>query len=217
MDTSEKFEQQYQALAKNYEVPEVISSKTKLIFILESPHIAEVKNGVPVAGPSGATMSKKLFGPDYAKPLGLLLKKHREEELERPSLDVVGLLNVCNIPMQARPYTSEDLESNRELLDCLGTIRTTAKKTPFKDEALVKVNELLLTKFKNRLMELIDREVTLVPCGRFAQKYFELANVSSDKWTIVHNVPHPSYNSWSRERYQEPVNRVIDAFNCHKI
>ena len=82
MDTSEKFERQYQALAKNYEVPEVISSKTKLIFILESPHIAEVKNGVPVAGPSGATMSKKLFGPDYAKPLGLLLKKHREAELE---------------------------------------------------------------------------------------------------------------------------------------
>ncbi|MFP3339885.1 hypothetical protein R0J91_18045, partial [Micrococcus sp. SIMBA_131] len=80
-------------------------------------------------------MSKKLFGPDYAKPLGLLLKKHREEELERPSLDVVGLLNVCNIPMQARPYASEDLESNRELLDCLGTIRTSAKKTPFKDEA----------------------------------------------------------------------------------
>ncbi|WP_226658207.1 uracil-DNA glycosylase family protein [Guptibacillus hwajinpoensis] len=217
MDTAEKFEQQYQALSDDYEVPEMISPKTKLIFILESPHVAEVQNGVLVAGASGATMSKKLFGPDYAKPLGLLLKKHQQEEMERPSLDVIGLLNVCNIPMQERPYSAKDLESNRELLDCLGTIRTSAKKTPFKEESLVAAEELLLTKFKNRLKKLRDREVTLVPCGRFAQKYFQLANVSSDKWTVLMDVPHPSYNSWSRDRYQQSINKVIEVFNRHKI
>ncbi|WP_273850499.1 uracil-DNA glycosylase family protein [Guptibacillus spartinae] len=217
MDTAEKFEQQYQSLAHNYEVPEIISQETKLIFILESPHVAEVQNGVPVAGASGATMSKKLFGPEYAKPLGLLLKKHQQEVLERPSLDIVGLLNVCNIPMQERPYSAKDMENNRELLDCLGKIRTSAKKTPFKEEALVVVEDLLLTKFKNRLEKLRDREVTLIPCGRFAQKYFQLANVSSHKWTVLMDVPHPSYNSWSRDRYQQSVNKVIEAFNRHKI
>ncbi|MDQ0482988.1 uracil-DNA glycosylase family protein [Guptibacillus hwajinpoensis] len=211
------YEELYNVLADRYEVQGVITPNTKLIFILESPHIAEVKHGVPVAGPSGATMSKKLFGEEYGKPLGLLLQKQLEESKDRPSLDVVGLLNVCNIPMQKRPYEKEDIEQSDGFLNQLETIRTSNQKSQFKDENLNNVQSFILSKFQHRLEKLVDRELTIVPCGRFAQKFFKLANVSSPKWTVVEEVPHPSYNSWSRERYQTPVNNVIQELNRHKI
>ncbi|MDO6655754.1 uracil-DNA glycosylase family protein [Anaerobacillus sp. 1_MG-2023] len=217
MDTVEKFEKQYVALAKQYEVSEVMTPKSKLIFILESPHVSEVENGVPVAGPSGATMSKKLFGPEYSHPLGLLLKKHQEESMERPSLDVVGLLNVCNIPMQSKPYAESDRNANSELLEHLSKIRTSNQKTPYKDNELLAVQQLILEKFRNRLKAISNRELTIIPCGRFAQKFFQLANVSSEKWTVIMDVPHPSYNSWSRERYQDAISNVLNEFNRHKI
>ncbi len=217
MEVSRNLEEQYKVLAEHYEVQGVVTPKTKLIFILESPHVAEVKNGVPVAGPSGSTMSKKLFGKEYTKPLGLLLKKHMEERIERPTLDAVGLLNVCNVPMQKKPYNPLDTHAAQGLLDSFETIRTSNQKSRFKDEKLNDVQQFILTKFQKRLEELTDREVTLVPCGKFAQKFFKLANVKSNKWTIVEDVPHPSYNSWSRERYQSSVNKVIEELNRHKL
>ncbi|MGB8002039.1 MAG: uracil-DNA glycosylase family protein [Anaerobacillus sp.] len=217
MEVSPKYEEQYNVLAERYEVQGVVTPQTKLIFILESPHVAEVKNRVPVAGPSGATMSKKLFGEAYTKPLGLLLKKHMEEKMERPSLDVVGLLNVCNVPMQKKPYAPADADAANDLLDSFETIRTSNHKPQFKDDKLNDVQQFILTKFQKRLVELTDREVTLVPCGKFAQKFFKLANVMSEKWTVVEDVPHPSYNSWSRERYQSSVNRVVEELNRHKL
>ena len=217
MEVSRNLEEQYKVLAKHYEVQGVVTPKTKLIFILESPHVAEVKNGVPVAGPSGSTMSKKLFGNEYTKPLGLLLKKHMEERIERPTLEAVGLLNVCNVPMQKKPYDQLDTDAAQDLLDSFETIRTSNQKSQFKDDKLNDVQQLILTKFQKRLEELTDREITLVPCGKFAQKFFKLANVKSNKWTIVEDVPHPSYNSWSRERYQSSVNKVIEELNRHKL
>ncbi|KMM38560.1 uracil-DNA glycosylase family protein [Guptibacillus hwajinpoensis] len=217
MEETLNYEELYNVLANRYEVQGVITPNTKLIFILESPHIAEIKHGVPVAGPSGATMSKKLFGEEYGKPLGLLLQKQLEESKDRPSLDVVGLLNVCNIPMQKRPYEKEDIEQSNGFLNHLETIRISNQKSQFKDENLNNVQSFILSKFQHRLESLVDRELTIVPCGRFAQKFFKLANVSSQKWTVVEEVPHPSYNSWSRERYQTPVNNVIQELNRHKI
>lgn len=217
MEESLNYEELYNTLADRYEVKGVTTPKTKLIFILESPHVAEVKNGVPVAGPSGATMSKKLFGEEYGKPLGLLLQKQLEESKDRPSLDVVGLLNVCNIPMQKRPYEKQDINKCNGFLDHLETIRTSNQKSQFKDDNLNDIQNFILNKFRERLIALVDRELTIVPCGRFAQKFFKLANVSSEKWTVVEDVPHPSYNSWSRERYQASVNNVIQELNRHTI
>lgn len=217
MKSLDQFHEEYNLLAEQYCVDKVITPKTKLVFILESPHIAEVKHGVPVAGPSGATMSKKLFGEEYNKPLGLLLKKHREDHVERPSLDKIGLVNVCNIPMQKRPYSQMDVEKGHDLLNRFETIRKNNHKDSFKEEELNAVQELILSKFRERLNELTDLEATFVPCGRFAQKFFRLANISSDNWTVIEGVPHPSYNSWSRERYQEPVSNVIEALNSHKV
>ncbi|WP_377889126.1 uracil-DNA glycosylase family protein [Alkalihalobacillus sp. R86527] len=205
------YEEEYNELAERYCVDTFISPASRLIFILESPHIAEVKYGVPVAGSSGATMAKKLFGQEYNKPLGLLLKKHDEDEKNRPSLDAIGLLNVCNIPMQKRPYKQEDIENASALLDRFEVIRKYNHKDSFKDEELNTVQSLILSKFRERLNKLTDTKATFVPCGRFAQKFFRLADISSEKWTIIEDVPHPSYNSWSRERYQEPVSNVIEA------
>ncbi|MCA0988173.1 uracil-DNA glycosylase family protein [Guptibacillus algicola] len=212
-----RYEEEYNRLAERYRVETYIKPSSRLIFILESPHIAEVKYGVPVAGASGATMAKKLFGQEYNKPLGLLLKKHDEDETDRPSLDAIGLLNVCNIPMQKRPYDQKDIESAKALLERFEVIRKYNHKDAFKDEELNKVQSFILSKFRERLNKLTDVEVTFVPCGRFAQKFFRLADVTSEKWTIIEGVPHPSYNSWSRERYEEPVSNVIEALNRHKV
>ncbi len=51
---------------KNYFVNDLLHVENNVIFVLESPHIQEVKNGYPVAGKSGNDMSKVLFGLDEA-------------------------------------------------------------------------------------------------------------------------------------------------------
>ena len=51
----------------DYFVNDLIYEDTKILFVLESPHIYEVKNGYPVAGKSGKDMSKILVDDSELK------------------------------------------------------------------------------------------------------------------------------------------------------
>jgi len=197
-------------LAVDYTVNDIIAHTAKCIFVLESPHVQELKYGAPVAGLSGASMTKHLFGEEYLKfPLGLLVKKNVDEKVNRPTLNRIGLMNVCNIPMQGAAY--RDLEVHRrrsEFLKLLESIRSKNNTSKYANESLNILQQIIVDRFVERLDALKDRSCTFIPCGKFAQKFFRLANVGSERWTIIDGVPHPSYNSWDREQYRNVVQKV---------
>ena len=76
-DFHEEYRRLFNTLATRYLVNDYVTERTKVLFILESPHVQELKYGAPVSGPSGASMSRHLFGERFAHlPLGIVVKKN---------------------------------------------------------------------------------------------------------------------------------------------
>ncbi|WP_274435748.1 hypothetical protein [Alicyclobacillus sp. ALC3] len=203
------------ALAQTYHVPDIMLAETRLVFVLESPHVQELKYGAPVSGPSGATMTKHLFGEAYERyPLGRLVRKNVDDAVHRPRLDRIGLMNVCNIPMQAAAYDNRQIVQTHGMwMQAMATLRSSNQTDTYRDQHVEAVQTVLVLSLRRKLQVLADRPLTLVPCGRFAQKFFRLAGVQSPAWTVIDGVPHPSYNSWDRAQYQDAVARVCQALN----
>lgn len=203
-----------QQLEKHYLVPDILLPTSTCLFILESPHVQELKFKAPVSGNSGATMSKHIFGQAYARfPLGRLVKKNVDNRSDRPSLNGIGLLNVSNIPLQKLAYgqmpaTAPDIS---EWFDAMSTVRTNHHTEKYNSELAQQIQEYLITTLQRKLLKFQGRSITLVPCGRFAQKFIRLANVHDDSWDVIENVPHPSYNSWDRAQYAKTIKQVVDA------
>lgn len=211
------FEEVFDQLGERFYVKSWVSEESKVIFILESPHVQELKYGAPVSGSSGATMSKHLFGPAFNKPLGRLVIKNMEEHKNRPSLNAIGLMNVCGIPMQRKAYGDpEVMEKYRDFFDVLEGVRQGNQKDVYKVEAWNAMQDVILRRFQERLARQFGKECTMVPCGRFAQKFFRLASMVSDSWQVIDDVPHPSYNSWDRERYKPAIRQVQAVFSQAK-
>lgn len=215
MDTRGSFQSVQQAFAQEHFVPDVLLPTSSLIFILESPHVQELKFGAPVCGASGATMSKHLFGQQYAKfPLGRLVKTNAEEEKHRPRFDRIGLLNVSNVPLQAAAYLNKELiRENSVWMQAMEHVRSSNQTTIFRDAAMNEVQEVLVDSLRQKLSLLSHRSCTIVPCGRFAQKFFHLANIQSRYWNVIEGVPHPSF-SWDRAVYQDAINQVKEALDA---
>lgn len=212
-----RYEEIFDEIEKDFYVKSWISEETRMIFILESPHVQELKYGAPVSGSSGATMSKKIFGEKYHKPLGRLIKKNHEEQLESSSLSVIGLMNICGVPMQRKAYGGhENVEKHSAFFDVLEAVRSNNQKDVYRDPNRNFMQDAILRRFQERLARHIDRPCTMVPCGKFAQKFYRLANMKSELWEVIEGVPHPSYNSWDRERYQPVIRQVQMAFDQHR-
>ncbi len=205
-------------ISKKHEVKSFIPDQANFIFILESPHTAELKHNIPVAGRSGTTMSRHLLGEDFKQPLGILLKENAQAGFINEKLNKIGLLNVSQIPMQRKAYTDEEtIKHHDSFISKLETIRTSNQTTTYSSHDLNEVQAALVFNFKNRLNELSNRECTLIPCGRFSQKFFGLANLMSSHWSVIEEVPHPSYNSWSREKYSSQIKQLIKTFHCSQF
>lgn len=200
-------------LHENYEVKDIITNNSCFFFILESPHIKELKYGVPVAGSSGISMSKHLLGNDYHQPLGRLVKDHIEQKKQNDWISNIGLLNVCTIPMQKKAYQDESLiEEYHLFFELLEGVRKNNQTDVYRNEQMNEMQEVILQRFRERLNHLKNKSCVMVPCGKFAQKFFRLAAVDSKKWTVINHVPHPSYQAWSRKRYETVITHVIQTF-----
>lgn len=215
------FQSLMEELHKKYEVPNLIGDSSEIIFILESPHIEELFYDAPISGLSGGTMTKALFGQENKIPLGrvvkdFLIQNSESEELDH--LNKIGIMNICRIPMQKAAYihsktigkygmfNSEKFDGIIELLE---QIRKNNKDF-YKDESKNILQKIILDTFSASLHELKDKKLYLVPCGKTAEKFFKLSGVSNPNWTIVEGIPHPSYNSWTREKYRVEIQNLRD-------
>jgi hypothetical protein len=182
---------------ESYVVDDIVRDDTKVIFVLESPHTQEVKNGYPVAGKSGVDMSLVLFG--ISEPFGKLVHEKK--------LNGLGVLNISNLPLQKSDYNNP----HAKVLEFFEIIRQNPKprKNPKSDINLV--IEKMLGNFKSRLQKYKDKKVVL--CGNFAQNAFDVV-FSDDEFEGVLRVPHPSFNNWRKAKYQEKIEQLKRFIAC---
>jgi len=179
---------------KDYFVEDLIYDETEALFVLESPHNEEVKQGYPVAGKSGKDMSKVLFGD--TEPLGKLISERKVKSL--------GIINVCNYPLQISAYEDETLESDMLLFEKIRQNPKLRKKQTPINAVVSKV----MDNFKTRLAPHKDKKIIL--CGKFAEASFDsLFNELSFKELL--RVPHPSFNQWLRASNKDIISKMLKA------
>lgn len=218
-----EFARMLDVLRKNYEVPDVVRDSAKLLFILESPHVQELRFRTPVSGSSGASMSRHLFGAQYAKlPLGPLVR----EGVVSPS-EKIALMNVLSVPLQEsayragahqestttpRPTPVAAREEFAAWFEAMETVRSSNNTENYRNPRARVVQDALRASLQEKLEQLVHRELTIIPCGKFASKFFRLSDVTSPLWRVIEDVPHPSYNSWDKDQYQSVIDAVVHAF-----
>ena len=180
----------YESL-KNYFVNDLVYENSEVVFVLESPHIQEVKNGYPVAGKSGIDMSKVLFGLDEA--FGKLIYEQRVEN--------IAIVNVCNYPLQKSAYkNTQSLE-----LEKFEKIRQNPKLRKYDKDGINSVIKPMMKDFSKRLLNHGDKKIVL--CGNFAQAAFDTV-LDETQFKDVLRVPHPSFNNWKKEKYADVIEEL---------
>jgi len=180
-------------------------NKTKILFVLESPHTDELTYKLPASGQTGLAMSKKLFdNKKYQKiPLGRLIGDQTNDN----TIKNYGIINVCNFPMQFNAYCLKELEnicnSNNILkLAVVNIIREkcyTENKLIDYFELKLKLKEIIGENLNSRLTGYDNNEVLIIPCGKVARWFIDKFYINSSKNVIKFDVPHPSRGLWDNK------------------
>ena len=180
----------YESL-KNYFVDDLIYEDSEVVFVLESPHTQEVKNGYPVAGKSGNDMSKILFGLDEA--FGKLIQNQTVQK--------IAILNVCNYPLQKSAYLNPDMPELKQF----EKIRQNPKLRKYDKEGINAVVKPMMEDFSKRLSKHKDKKIVL--CGNFAKAAFDSV-LDEREFKAVLRVPHPSFNNWKKDKYTNVIQEL---------
>ena len=178
-------------MLEDYFVNDLIYDDTKIIFVLESPHIQEVKMGYPVAGKSGLDMSIILF--NFNEPFGKLIFEEK--------INYIGIVNISNYPLQKSAYQDQ----KAKVLEFFETIRQNPKPRRNIKSGINLVIEKMLNNFKSRLEKHKDKKIVL--CGRFAENAFDVV-FKDDEFKAVLRVPHPSFNNWRKVGYKDKIEKL---------
>lgn len=194
---------------EKYFVNDLVGKKSKIILILESPHLKEIQFKVPAAGETGYAMTNILseaLDLNTCKPLGKIFT----------SQSTFAILNCCQVPMQELAYNANDLDEEFiEILKCFNTLRKTKVNVKRKKLLTMEIEQFLLDNFKSRLVPLAERHALFIPCGNMAQHFITkmIENDNQKKYNTVFGIPHPSFNNWFKSRYALSINRMIKEIN----
>ena len=189
---------------KEYFVNDLLYNDTEIIFVLESPHVYEVKNGYPVAGKSGKDMSKVLVNDENLKKesFGKLIYEQKIKNL--------GIINISNIPLQELAYSTEDINFQKLTTQLIFKDFVLFRQNPSMRKKECRVNKLIgifQEDFVKRLSLYKDKKIVL--CGGFVHKIFN-DTFSHDDFKATIEVPHPSFNNWSKVKYKEKIEELLE-------
>ena len=201
-----------------YFINDILSEDVEIIFLLESPHNEEVKCKHPLAGKSGVNMTKffcKVFNltePRYCNkiaPFGKLVQDAHDTNIDdknfvdlytnsklRVKLRKIGIMNVCNIPLQMQVYCCDDIRKYCEVFRILDFLRNRANFTTRMGQNASDKN-FTQNVIKNSLCSKVSnyKSTLFVPMGNFALSYLEECNSTLNlKIFLVDSkpIPHPS-------------------------
>ncbi|MCK8824659.1 hypothetical protein [Fuchsiella alkaliacetigena] len=207
------------AYLEKYRVQDLINEQAVVLFILESPHVQEVKHGYPVAGSSGVEMAKFIYGPATELPLGRLVKHKSEYIKQYPNLDKFALLNVAPAPMQSSAIETELSVEEQQVVEVLEKLRVNYDANQHRKPEWNIVKKILLSNFRQRLVSACQNCSELeyiVPCGRLAARYLSLIDAKKDiikEKQVIDGIPHPAFNQWSRADSMFNLKEVLAKLN----
>lgn len=181
--------------------PEDNREKVKILFILESPHKKEVEKRLPLVGATGKNVMSFLFEDNSSLSFGEYVKSMDESN--------IGIINVCNIPLQVVEQNKDDVKDiHKELND----LRESDQ-----------LNSTILSFFCDRIKEYQGVGIFVV-CGGFAEKYFDEYLLKQKNNSILKKhykgeieilkVPHPSYGHWQFiEKHKTNLERLKTIFS----
>lgn len=196
---------------RRYHIPDLVfGSGIRVVLILESPDIEEVRSGFPLAGRSGKDVLKKLDEWE-------LLRRHVAAGdsigrlLYRGDVRWLGVMNVSWLPLQGKAYRVEDRGVGVDLLlRGFSQIRGVKADRPLPHRQRThtqSIQEVIVCDFIARLRQILHRFATpplIIPCGRFAKVLLDTARLVGNM--EVHSeisdipepgfIPHPSYKQW---------------------
>ena len=177
---------------------EVDKADVRTLFILESPHIEEMKDKKPLMGLSGKAVSKFIgLGDSELGSNVSSLTKHK-----------IAIVNVSNIPLQV-------IDANK--CDC-SNLENELRKIRTQNEVETTIYEGFAKK-----MQGFDKVERIIVCGAFAEKYFDkfimaeenslLLKKSYKKEVEIIKVPHPSRGQWQFiYKHKENLEKIKDLF-----
>lgn len=165
---------------------------SKYIFVLESPHNDEVKNGYPVAGKSGIDMGK-FMGIGVNESFGKYAK-------DNPDKDIV-IINISKVPLQEINNLDDKYKT---LLNGVCKLIRSGYKTlgKHRDKDVNIIEEKLLEDFRVRFNNInMNNETKIIVCGRFSESYFDnIKNKLNIGESEILYVPHPSRHQWDKPK-----------------
>lgn len=185
----------------SYYVQDIADKKTsniECLFILESPHVDEIRARKPLMGSAGKYISA--FFNLGEKPFG---------DYEQLSDKKIGIMNVSNIPL--KPIEGENADDVAKIKDELEKHRENNQ-----------INETLFSFFTEKIKK-YTKVKTYVVCGTFAEKYFDkyvksdnakvCLNAFYDEKINILKVPHPSYGHWQFiDKHKDNLDRLRKIF-----
>ncbi|HIF9171901.1 TPA: hypothetical protein ACX6PS_000536 [Photobacterium damselae] len=175
----------------DFRVEDVISPNSDIIFILESPHHQEVRNGYPAAGDTGINMSKILFNKE--EPIGLLLKE------KKPLNKTITLMNSSRLPLQKVCYGKLTLPDKFVTFLNIRTFQkdqNSSEKEKMKRELNSDVGRKAINSFRCRLNNCLSLSpnAKLIVCGIIAQSFFEVTTSLQGKYRYSKQVKWNEYS-----------------------
>ncbi|MGM0500944.1 MAG: hypothetical protein ACQERJ_00310 [Bacillota bacterium] len=200
-----------------YQVEDVANSNLDYLFILESPHKAEIENGYPVAGSSGVEMTKFIYSRDCEDAFGKLVSDANNYKGVYNGLEQFGIVNISPAPMQKSALQNTKLSAAEEkVISILEKLRVNYQAKTHQDEEWNQVKKLIIENLGARLGYILEscEPEYLIPCGKIAQNYLELVTIQNDlkiKGQIISGIPHPSRNQWRHYDTMDNLKSILAA------
>ncbi|MGM0369971.1 MAG: uracil-DNA glycosylase family protein [Bacillota bacterium] len=208
---------QVQDYLAKYNVSDVINADMDYLFILESPHKAEIKNDYPVAGNSGIEMTKFIYSQDCDDAFGKLVSQVKHYQADYEGLNKFGIMNVSSAPMQESALQDYKLSAVEEqVLHILEKLRVNYQAKTHRNSDWNKTKEVVVNNFRTRLEEVLSNcnPDYIIPCGKLAQEYIDLVDLENElsmQQKIIYKIPHPSRNQWRHYDAMDELEDVLTA------
>lgn len=187
-------------------VNDLMPNTINLLFVLESPHTAEVTTGVPLAGSSGIIVTEVLKMAlnleDNCTPFGVLVRDNLQKFK-------IGIMNSSPIPLQEGAY-NDISPSSRKFIGILKTVRKntvlrTRNTTYGTGKEINRVINLIKSNFAKRINKApITSNTIVILCGDFSKSMWP--SCMELKIKELHELPHPSMGQWFE---QKNISKII--------
>jgi hypothetical protein len=95
-----------------WHVPDLVPSSraVELVFVFESPHVDELRTGLPVVGTAGRS-ALRFLGPGQPKDRSL---GHFVQQSHAAGDGRIAILNVSNVPMQETAFIDDEAPTSEK-------------------------------------------------------------------------------------------------------